>query len=172
MFLTMFTGTLPSIADMRTGYEWDSRAGNREEVWLDDFGRPYVYGSGSGVRSYTAQRFGDDVRAVMNTLNSTGDTYDVCVLNYYKDKRCGIGWHSDDSPEMDNDHPIAVLSLGGVRYIDVRRIGSRNDSERFILEEGSLFVMEAGEQLAYEHRIPKYDKETNPRLSMTFRKYS
>ena len=39
-----------------------------------------------------------------------GVAYNVCFLNRYDDQRNHLGWHADDSPEMDHDHPIAVVS--------------------------------------------------------------
>lgn len=59
-----------------------------------------------------------DVLRIMNYLNmETDSSYDICFLNKYKDETHHLGWHADDSPEMDGSHPIASISFGAPREI-------------------------------------------------------
>lgn len=99
--------------------------------------------------------------------------YNVCVLNRYDNARQALGWHSDDSPEQDQSHPIAVMSFGQAREIWTRPIGASGVvllEDRYLLEPGSLFIMPGGYQQTHQHRIPKVGAECGLRISLTFRK--
>lgn len=96
----------------------------------------------------------------------------MCFLNRYEHERNGLGWHSDDSPDTSDAHPISVVSFGEPREIWWRRIGEKGtvpESNRKLLEPGSLFVMPPGFQSAFEHRIPKGAHSMGARVSLTFR---
>ena len=86
-----------------------------------------------------------------------------------------MGWHADDSPEMDTTHPIAVVSFGAERFIwtkDKSCKGNIPDEDKYMLGDGSLFVMPAGFQENHLHKIPKSDRlDCGGRISLTFRKF-
>lgn len=111
----------------------------------------------------------------MNNLNEQFNTeYNVCFLNYYENEKQHLGWHADDSPEMDTNHPIAVISFGESRYIFVKDKFYKveiPDEDKFLLNDGSLFIMPANYQEEHLHKIPKGDRVMNGRISLTFRKY-
>jgi alkylated DNA repair dioxygenase AlkB len=95
------------------------------------------------------------------------------VLNYYKDQFQHLGWHADNSPEQDLEHPIAVTAFGAARYIWVRLRGASGpvpEEDRYLMHPGSLFVMPGGFQNTHLHRIPKHDRPCDGRISLTFRK--
>jgi alkylated DNA repair dioxygenase AlkB len=100
--------------------------------------------------------------------------YNVCFLNRYDDAHKQLGWHSDDSPGMLHEHPIAVVSFGEPRDIwwrpkDFKGVIPEEWRQR--LGNGSVFVMPPGFQLTHQHRIPKGDREMGCRVSLTFRRY-
>lgn len=97
--------------------------------------------------------------------------YEACFLNRYDDERESLGWHADDSPEMDPARPIAVISFGGIREIGFRPKGSQKEVKRLALTPGSLMFMHPGMQQSWEHRIPKAGYKAKPRISLTFRGY-
>jgi alkylated DNA repair dioxygenase AlkB len=49
--------------------------------------------------------------------------------------------------------------------------GDIPDEDKFLLENGSLFIMPAGYQKDHVHKIPKHDRVCGGRISLTFRKY-
>lgn len=49
--------------------------------------------------------------------------------------------------------------------------GNIPDEDKYLLADGSLFVMPSGFQKYYLHKIPKSDRECGGRISLTFRKY-
>ena len=154
---------------------WIERTPARKEYFMSDIDLDYTYGSGRGVRTYSSAPLNDTVRKLMAELNkTTGSDYNVCFLNYYETQKNHLGWHSDDSIEMDNDHPIAVLSLGVAREIwwkPKEHKGEIPNEWKQLLASGSLFVMPLGFQDKYYHKIPKHWGECGGRISLTFRRY-
>lgn len=153
----------------RAEIPWISMTSARDECFMADQTISYTYGK--MPRTYTSVPFAPEVRELQDALN-INHTYNVCFLNKYNHERQALGWHSDDSPEMDTNHPIAVISFGETREIWWRLKGAKELAGVQLLEPGSLFVMPAGFQEIFEHRIPKGSRKMNPRISLTFRHYS
>lgn len=155
--------------------DWLELTPARKEYIMSDEPRSYTYGTPPHARTYSAQSFTEPVRNLMRQLNKTFlTTYNVCFLNRYDDQKNQLGWHADDSPEMDRDHSIAVVSLGAEREIwwkPNEETGIVPPSQRQRLGHGSLFIMPPRFQDTHLHRIPKADREVGVRISLTFRHY-
>lgn len=154
----------------RAEISWISVTSVRDECFMAERTISYTYGK--MPRTYTSVPYAPEVRELQNNLNDSGLTYNVCFLNRYNNERQALGWHADDSPEMDPNHPIAVISFGETREIWWRLKGTKEVAGTQLLEPGSLFVMPAGFQGIYEHRIPKGSRRMMPRISLTFRHYT
>jgi alkylated DNA repair dioxygenase AlkB len=90
----------------------------RREYYVAKTGLPYTYGSGPGRTTYESQPMHPWIEKIWHALElQTPTKFDVCFLNGYKDGRDHLGWHADDSPEMDDARPIAIVSLGAEREI-------------------------------------------------------
>lgn len=154
---------------------WTNKEAPRDECFMSIIPLSYTYGKGDFARTYSSIDFHTEVLELMNKLNSEfNNEYNICFLNYYKSDKEHLGWHADDSPEMDPTHPIAVISFGAERFIWVKNKdfkGNIPDEDKYLLGDGSLFVMPAGFQADNVHKIPKNDKPCGGRISLTFRKY-
>ena len=161
--------------------DWDKREGApRWEYWTNVYDRPYTYGRGKGVRTYESRESHVVIDAIRSKLwTDHGVAYEGCFLNAYGTKRDWLGWHQDDDPGIDHSKPIAVVTLGQGRNIQYREvlippnedpaIAVYGEVKTRMLEPGSLFLMGAGMQQHYQHRIPKAAFEAKPRISLTFR---
>jgi alkylated DNA repair dioxygenase AlkB len=149
------------------------RVGNtpRSEYYCNKVLVPYTYGSGRGVRTYEPQPWHPDIEAIRDRLKAeTGVTFDTCFLNRYLDQRDQLGWHSDDSPEMDDDRPIAIVSFGVAREIwFAPKTDGGTEKDVLKLGHGSLALMAAGMQDTHKHRIPKAGFTCGERISLTYR---
>jgi len=142
------------------------------------------------ARTYQPQPWHAKIELLRESLESARHgPYEVCFLNMYEDGSDQLGWHADDSPEMDDKRSIAIISLGAEREIWLKRRpelvdqlvmsdpafkmrGDQMDAEELkLLRErytevtkvrlghGSLCIMKPGMQDTHLHRIPKSDSQ-------------
>ena len=167
--------TLDEIWDDIDLFRYVNAAGNKQpryESWSDDYGFEYKYGSGSAEINFYSTPYSKTLLRYKRVVNYAFDFKHDCVFtNGYKDGTDHLGWHSDDSPEMDPKHSIAILSFGAPREIWFRKIGEKGLATKgILLEHSSALIMFAGMQQEWQHRIPKASASCGRRLSMTFRK--
>ena len=119
----------------------------------DDPGLPWPLGMAlERVRAATAAPF-----------NSIG-------LNLYRDEHDSVAMHNDRLGDLQEGHPIALLSLGATRRMHIRN--KKHAAPRRLdldLAAGSLLLMSWDTQLHYDHGIPKQIHPVEPRISVAFR---
>jgi alkylated DNA repair dioxygenase AlkB len=146
----------------------------RREHYVNAYGPiPYTYGSFPYARTYQPVPASTDVSNLMARVSEfLGCKLDVCFSNMYSGPSNGLGWHADDSPEMDPDRPIVSVSFGQARAIRFRPNSDPAHVEELILTHGSVAVMRPGMQLTWQHSIPKSPAQHAPglaRISCTLR---
>lgn len=181
--------------------DWERRSdAPRCEYYCNDRQVPYVYGQGRGRRLYEPRPYSPAILTVREALEALSKVrFEVCFLNRYLDQSDHLGWHSDDSPEMDDDRPIGIVSFGVEREICFRKKpesltdaaedrrdggdrrwilrrteGRRTEGlpeEKVMLANGSLCLMEPHMQESWQHKIPKASFKCGERISLTFRGY-
>ncbi len=151
--------------------DWVQReSAPRREYWMNIPGVPYTYGSGEYARTYDAQAWDEFVHNLMDQMNSEFDIkLDCCFVNGYEHQRQHLGWHADDSPEMNPEQPVISVSLGAEREIWYREQANHENVTKVLLGHGSLFMMPPGMQQTHDHRIPKAPRVVGPRVSLTYR---
>jgi alkylated DNA repair dioxygenase AlkB len=136
--------------------------------WFGDPGCYYTY---SGIHldplPWTELLYDIKVKiesAVRSKFNSV-------LLNYYRDHRDSIGFHSDDEPELGPRPVIASLSLGAERVF-VMKHKTRKELKpvRLRLACGSLLLMKGDTQRHWRHGVPKQAQPCGPRVNLTFRR--
>lgn len=182
-----------AFASLRDDLAWERRSdAPRCEYYCNDTAAPYLYGRGRGRRLYEPRPYHPAIYAIRAALEAlSGATFEVCFLNRYLDQSDHLGWHADDSPEMDDARPIASVSLGVEREILFRaKPGTALAAEgykkwlalpagtpapshitKLKLGHGSLCLMSPGMQDEWQHRIPKASFKCGERISLTFRGY-
>ncbi len=172
-----FGGFTAKIKEELLSLNWLTKRTARHEYFMSLTPRNYTYGNvGTGAETYQSQDFSPKTLELMQYLNDRlGTSFNVCFLNKYDNEKCHLGWHADNFAEMKADEPIAVVSFGAEREIWVK-LKSQNGvippEQKIKLEEGSLFIMPAGYQEFFFHRIPKSDKPCGWRISLTFRSFN
>lgn len=191
-----------AFIQLRDELDWERRGdAPRSEYYCNDYPENYAYGRGKGRRLYEPRPYHPQIIAIRSALEKlTGTAFEVCFLNRYLDQSDQLGWHADDSPEMDDARPIAVVSLGVERQIWFRTKpqalveagGDRRSDEELRWHErmtkqrregpaghmalklwdGSLCLMAPGMQDTHQHRIPRAGFKCGQRISLTFRGYT
>lgn len=110
--------------------------------------------------------------AVVNAMSAAlsdqyGQPLNSVWVNYYRDGRDSVAWHSDRIGINPDDSLVAIVSLGGPRRFLLRPKGGGR-SRAFTLASGDLFVMGGACQRSWEHSVPK-TAAASPRMSVAFR---
>jgi alkylated DNA repair dioxygenase AlkB len=139
----------------------------RLSAWYGDPGASYAY---SGLRREPKPWF-PALGEIRDRLEQTiGHRFNSVLLNYYRDGRDSMGWHSDDEAELGDEPTIASLSFGGTRRFLLRhRTRSDLDTLELLPGNGSLIWMAGTTQSAWKHAVPKTARPVDPRLNLTFR---
>jgi alkylated DNA repair dioxygenase AlkB len=142
-------------------------ASPRLSCWIGDAGAAYVY---SGSR-FEPRPWTTTAQALRRRLCECLEAeFNSVLANLYRDGRDGMGWHSDDEPELGAQPVIASLSLGATRRFAFKH--RRDRTRRLVLElpSGSLLLMRGDTQRNYRHALPKTARPVGARINLTFRR--
>jgi len=99
------------------------------------------------------------------------ESFNSVLLNYYRDHRDSMGFHSDDEAELGARPVIASLSLGEERtFILKHRFNHATKPARLKLASGSLLLMKGETQRNWKHGIAKQTHQCGARINLTFRR--
>jgi alkylated DNA repair dioxygenase AlkB len=139
----------------------------RLTAWYGDAGASYAY-SGIQLDPLPWTTLLLDIKARIEA--AVGATFNSVLLNYYRDQRDSVGFHSDDEPELGARPGIASLSLGEERVFVLRhKISKAVKPVRLRLASGSLLLMQGDTQRCWRHGVPKESRPCGPRVNLTFR---
>lgn len=137
-------------------------------AWYGDEGFSYTY---SGIHLHPVP-WTDVLLDIKKRVEAaTGTTFNSVLLNYYRDNRDSMGFHSDDEPELGEHPSIASLSLGEERMFVFKHKTSKTLKPiRIKLASGSLLLMKGETQKNWKHGIEKESSSCGPRVNLTFRR--
>jgi alkylated DNA repair dioxygenase AlkB len=138
----------------------------RLTAWYGDAGTPYAY---SGItmqpQPWTAALL--HIKRQIEPL--AGMEFNSVLLNFYRDGKDSVGWHSDDEPELGHNPVIGSVSLGATRRFQLRHKFDHSMKQEFALTSGSVLLMQGATQHFWQHQIPKTAKPVSARINLTFR---
>ncbi len=138
----------------------------RLTAWFGDEGKTYMY-SGITVEpepwTPTLSKIKRRIEEVSNV------TFNSVLLNYYRNERDSVSWHSDDEPELGKDPIIGSVSFGDVRTFQLKHKTDKSLKISKDLPDGSYLVMAGSTQHHWLHQIPKRTRKIGPRINLTFR---
>ena len=138
----------------------------RLSAWYGDPAARYRY-SGLELEPLSWTPVLSELRGLVESL--TRCRFNSVLLNRYRDGQDGMGWHSDDEPELGSNPQIAALSFGAQRRFVMRRRDHHDDRIELTLADRSLLLMGASTQQYWQHSLPKTRRMTAERISLTFR---
>ena len=137
-------------------------------AWYGDRGTDYTY-SGVTLTPLPWTELLLNIKGRVETVAATG--FNSVLLNYYRDNRDSMGFHSDDEPELGERPVIASLSLGEERtFVLKHRANKFAKPVRLRLASGSLLLMKGETQRYWKHGIAKESRLCGPRINLTFRR--
>jgi len=165
--LMRFVGDVPWRSEKVTvwGKKYDQP---RLIAWYGDKGRAYTY---SGI-SLEPLPWTEDLQLLKGVVEQfAGESFNSVLLNYYRDERDSMGFHSDNEPELGPQPTIASVSLGEERtFVFKHKTAKELRPIRLRLPSGSLLVMKGGTQANWKHGIEKETRPCGPRVNLTFRR--
>lgn len=145
------------------------------KVWPEPRLTAWV-GDGDAVYSYSGQArrpvaWYEPLATLRDQISEVaGVPFNAVLVNQYQDGGHGVGWHSDDEPELGESPTIASLSLGATRRFRVRHKTDKSIVPRsFDLKAGQLLIMDGDSQRDWQHAVPKVKSAVGPRINLTFR---
>jgi hypothetical protein len=162
---------------------------------------PKIWGIGATIHSWDdpEYEFVKEIKKQVEShlfklgLHNLKDPFNVCLVNYYKNGKEFIGWHSDRE-ELGDQNQIASVSIGTTRRFSFRwkhdlftlmrpilkwfgwmnlfqRLYQRRPVASIHLESGSLLFMGSKCQDIYEHGLERDATCEEGRLNLTFRRF-
>ena len=137
-------------------------------AWYGDPAQRYSY-SGIALDPLPWTSTLSRIRRVVDELS--GEKFNSVLLNFYRDHRDSMGFHSDDEKELGPAPVIASVSLGATRtFVLKHRTRPELGPIRIELASGDLLLMKGLTQRNWKHGIDKQTKQCGPRVNLTFRR--
>jgi alkylated DNA repair dioxygenase AlkB len=156
--------------------EWRAQSitvGGRQQVqprlsaWHGDPAAHYRY-SGTNFIPLPWTALLTELKLAVET--ATGRAFNSVLLNYYRDQRDSMGFHSDDEAELGPAPAIASLSFGAARtFILKHKFNRACKPLKLALGDGMLLLMAGSTQTNWRHGINKESRDCGPRINLTFR---
>lgn len=145
-------------------------------IKFDQVGNRLVAWFGNSAYSYSKHCHKSNVKcpssitSLFVTLNNICKSdFNSVLINVYKNGDSSIGWHSDDEPELDQNHPIASVSIGETRLFEVKHKHRAYQYTQPMLH-GLLMIMHGSFQAEFQHRVPMDTTCNSYRINLTFRR--
>ncbi|HAY3535298.1 alpha-ketoglutarate-dependent dioxygenase AlkB family protein [Elizabethkingia anophelis] len=137
----------------------------RKVAWYGDIPFEYTYSNATK----TAFPWTENLLILKKIAEqTTGETYNSCLLNLYHSGDEGMAWHSDAEKDLKKHGAIGSMSFGAERKFAFKHKKTQEKME-LILEHGSLLVMKDETQDFWLHRLPPTKKIFKERVNLTFR---
>jgi alkylated DNA repair dioxygenase AlkB len=137
----------------------------RLTAWYGDADKSYTY---SGI-NMNPLAWTDTLLYIKERAETLADTqFNSVLLNFYRDGRDSVAWHSDDEPELGNNPVIASVSFGSTRKFSFKH-KQEEDIINLDLTSGSLLIMRGATQHHWLHQLPKTNHNISTRINLTFR---
>ena len=140
----------------------------RLESWHGDEGMSYTY---SGIKM-DAKPWTKNLLVIKESIEPIAKTtFNSVLINYYRDGKDRVAWHSDNEKELGKNPVIASVSLGAERKFKLRHKKYKENQlqHEVFLQSGSLLLMSGSTQHHWLHEIPRTAKPIGPRINLTFR---
>ena len=137
----------------------------RLTAWYGEKG--YAY---SGL-THSPNKWNDELIFIKEELRKVLPNFmpNGVLLNYYRNGKDKMGWHSDDEKELGVNPMIVSISLGATRRFDLKHRKDKNQKMSICLNTGSLLIMSGESQSNWLHQIPQQLKVEGGRINLTFR---
>ncbi len=112
---------------------------------------------------------------ILNLMNQLNDEFNVmmnsCFAILYETGSAELPYRNHVTPSLDYDQPILTIAYGAPNTFTLKDINSHEEHD-FVLSDGDLLIMPDRCQKNYLNTVKTSDHYTNPRLSLSFRRFN
>jgi len=139
----------------------------RLTAWYGENDKNYSF---SGI-SLNPKNWTSELLQIKQRIEKIVNTnFNSVLLNFYRDGKDSISWHTDAEKELGKNPIIASVTFGETRQFQLKHKNNKDLKTVSIpLNNGSLLIMQGSTQHFWLHQIPKTDKQLKPRINLTFR---
>jgi len=134
------------------------------------------YGDATKSYSYSGivmnpNDWNEDLLFIKNRIEEVANIkFSSVLLNYYRDGKDSMGWHSDDEKVLGQNPVIGSVSFGESRVFQMRHKFQKDFKKVDVtLKDGSFLLMKGATQHFWQHQIPKTKRKLESRINLTFR---
>jgi len=138
----------------------------RLQTWHADQGIRYSYSNNLLQTQQWTPLLSEIRQQVQQFL---GLSFNAVLVNLYRDGHDYVGWHADNEAELGEQPQIASLTLGVSRYFAFKHKKTQQ-SQRILLNAGTLLLMQPAFQQQWLHCVPPDQTITGSRINLTFRR--
>ena len=140
----------------------------RLEAWYGDTGKSYSY---SGIQMDPTPWIDELLEIKLAIEKHAKKTFNSVLVNYYRNGRDKVAWHSDDEKELGKNPIIGSISFGAERKFKLRHKSHKINGLKaeINLKHGSLLLMKGETQHNWMHEIPRTSHQIGPRVNLTYR---
>lgn len=109
----------------------------------------------------------EELRAVLSARY--GVEVDSCLVNLYRDGGDAVAWHGDTVRHRLDRPVVLTVSLGARRRFLIKPLGGGPVVLGLTTGEGDLVVMGGRTQHEWLHAVPRDERASGARMSVTFR---
>lgn len=136
----------------------------RLTAWYGEQGKSYKY---SGT-TMIPNPWNEDLLFIKARIETvSGHTFNSALLNFYRDGKDSVGWHSDSEKSLGINPVIGSVSFGTPRNFHLRRKVDKTLKLKLPLTHGSFLLMKGETQHHWSHSIQKEPKLTDGRINIT-----
>lgn len=139
---------------------------NRFSCAFSEAPKTYSYAGISRKGNPMPSEFYDLIRKIHLIKN---DPYNFVLCNLYPNGKAGLGFHSDDEPDLYFASTIASISLGETRTFVIKKKYLTQNEVSVHLKHGDLLLMCGQTQQNYLHSLIKNPLLQGKRINLTLR---
>ena len=156
-------------------FDFKKSSNKVQNKFLSSLPDPYSWPSKRGPVINNPQelsRFPVISRIMQKVNDNIGCNLNSVLVSCYAQGEVNTGLHSDNEESLDSRQPICVLSVGAVRRVEwvaVDKVSKYKADYKIDPADCSLYVMKAGCQEDFLHRVRRDKRIRSWRISLSFR---
>ena len=157
------------------GFKMKGSSDSVQNKFISSFSEPYSWPSKRGpvINNPLDINNFSTIKSIMDRINEKHScNMNSVLVSCYARGEVNTGLHKDDEKSLDPNQPICVLSIGAVRRVEFVAVDKPKKYAADLTidpADSSLYIMKAGCQEDFLHRVRRDKRVKSWRISLSFR---